>query len=776
MFNKIGLTLILSTMLAVSYAATISGFVTRKDSSEPMEYVNIQVLEIQAGTQSNKKGYYVVEIKKTGTYTLKASTISYLPITHTFEIKNEEDKVQFDLPMEKSSYEMAKTVVTGKREEDEVNTPTIHVGTIRQSTEDILNTVSVAEADVFRSVLTLPGVTPISDFSSGLYVRGGSPDQNLILLDDIDVYNPNHFGGVFSTFNADAVDKVELMKGGYPAKYGGRMSSVLDVTNRQGNRNYHQGVARLSLISSSATLEGPWSIGNEKGSYMGSFRRTYLDLLEALTDIGLPDYYFYDGHMKLNWDITNYDKVSTSMYLGKDNLNMDVGAKLHLDWGNNTVTTQWMHVFNPTLFSQFILAGSQFTSHFVQSSENSESFKRLNGIDDITLKNISNWKLNNSNQLDFGFELKWNNTYLKQTSDYQYDPNSLPDVVVKAGTSSAFIQDAWDIDKNWTFQPGLRLSWYKTLAISLESPPDASYMNLEPRLSIRRKLGVTSNVYASFGQYHQYLTLISQGESTPFDVWMPLDGSLKPGLSNHYILGFRKELSIYFGFDIELYYKTYQNLLEYNPATDYTWNNQTGQLKDIFYNGKGTTWGSDFMLRNEWNGLKGFTSYTFSKTHRIMPGMNINPETQEAEYFYPKYDRTHMINLVQNFNVSENTGWQLWGSDFKVGCNFSYATGQPSEIPEKVYFDGQQYQILYSYKDRVRLPAYCRFDISTKYEWQKKWGSIEPYFEIINVFNRKNVSYRNYYIVPDDNTGYKLKSADSTQFPLVPFIGCNVTW
>jgi hypothetical protein len=774
MINKIGLTLFITSFLSIISAATISGFVTRKDSAEPMEYVNVLVNEIQAGTQSNKKGYYVIEIPKTGNYTLKASTISYLVVTHSFEVKSTDDKIQFNIPMEKSSVEMAKVVVTGKREEDEINSPTIHVGTIKQTTEDILNTISVAEADVFRAVMTLPGVTPISDFSSGLYVRGGSPDQNLILLDDIDVYNPNHFGGVFSTFNADAVDKVELMKGGFPAEFGGRMSSVLDVTNRQGNRNYHQGVARLSLISSSATLEGPWSVGDEKGSYMGSFRRTYLDLLEKVLD--LPKYYFYDGHAKLNWDITNYDKVSTSVYLGKDNLEMDVGAKIHLDWGNKTATSQWVHIFNPTLFSQFILAGSQFQSHFIQSSDNGETFRRINGIDDITLKNISNWKVNNSNQVDFGFELKWNKTYLKQTSDYQYDPNSLPNVVVKAATTSAFIQDAWDIDSDWTFQPGLRFNWYKTLSISLPSPPDASYLDVEPRLSIRRKLGISSNIYASFGQYHQYLTLISQGESTPFDVWMPLDGSLKPGLSNHYILGYKKELSIFFGMDLELYYKTYQNLLEFNPATDFTWNNQTGQLKDTFFTGKGYTWGSDLMLRNEWNGLKGFASYTFSKTRRKMNGTNINPVTLEPEYFYPKYDRTHTINIVENFNISENTGWQLWGADFKVGCNFSYATGQPSEIPEKVFFDGQQYQILYSYKDRIRLPAYARFDISTKYEWQKKWGSIEPYIEVINVFNRKNVSYRNYYIVPNENTGYILKSSDSKQFPLVPFIGVNITW
>jgi hypothetical protein len=306
-------------------AATVSGFVTRKDSAEPLQYVNVRISETKAGTQTNKKGYYVINITSPGAYTLIASLLSYAKFSQSFNVKSAAENVSINIELDKSSIELSKVTVTASQNEDkEVNTPHIKVSTITQSTADILNTVSVAEADVFRSILTLPGVTPISDFSSGLYVRGGSPDQNLILIDDIDVYNPNHFGGIFSTFNTDAVESVELIKGGYPAKYGGRLSSVLDVTNRQGNRNYHQGVARLSLISASATVEGPWGLGSDKGSYMASFRRTYLDILKKAFD--LPDYYFYDGHWKLNWDINNKDKLSTSMYFGKDNLDMDIGG------------------------------------------------------------------------------------------------------------------------------------------------------------------------------------------------------------------------------------------------------------------------------------------------------------------------------------------------------------------------------------------------------------------------------------------------------------------
>jgi len=756
-------------------AATISGFITRSDSAEPLQYVNVRISETKAGTQSNKKGYYVINILKPGTYTLIASLVSFTRVTHTFRITAADEEVFFDIQMDKASVEIEKVVVTASQNgKNEVNTPHIKVSTITQTTEDILNTVSVAEADVFRSILTLPGVTPVSDFSSGLYVRGGSPDQNLILIDDIDVYNPSHFGGVFSTFNTDAVESVELIKGGYPAKYGGRLSSVLDVTNRQGNRKHHQGVARLSLISASATLEGPWKLGSEKGSYMGSFRRTYLDILKQAFD--LPDYYFYDGHWKLNWDLNQKDKLSASMYFGKDNLGMDVGDDIHIDWGNRTFSSQWVHLFNPRLFSHFVLAGSQFESNLNQSSQHGEIFSRHNSIDDVTLKGIYSWMANNNNQLDFGVELKWNKVRLLMETAYQMDPNSLPDVEATSLTAAAYVQNIWDLDELWTLQPGLRVSSYNSMSINLPSCKKAHYTNFEPRVSLRRKLDIAENVFITYGRYYQYLTLMTAGMSSPFDLWFPLDGSLKPGISDHYIIGYKNNLSSQFGFDIEAYYKDYQNLLEYNVATDFSWNNETGQLADTFNAGKGFTYGFDTQLRTDWLGFEGFVGYTLSSTRRKMDQTNINPATLVPQYYYPLYDKTHQLNLVETYKLTENLGREVLGGSFRIGINYTYSTGQPTSVPEGVFFDGEQFQILYSYKDRVRLPAYSRLDLSLKNEWNKTWGTIEPYIEVINVFNHKNIGSRNYYIVYDESNNAVLKKSDSGQFPFVPFIGVNVKW
>lgn len=757
-------------------AATISGFVTQADNGEPLQYVNVRIMETKAGMQTNKKGYYVINIAQPGTYTLQANLISYETFKQEITIKTADENQSLDILLPKSGIEFTTVVVTGSQNGQEDDTPQIKVSLIRQTTEDIQNVVSVAEADVFRSILTLPGVTPISDFSAGLYVRGGSPDQNLILLDDIDVYNPQHFGGVFSTFNSDAVGTVELIKGGYPAKFGGRLSSVLDVTNRQGNRNYHQGVARLSAISSSATLEGPWKIGDESGSYMLSFRRTYLELIRQIYD-DLPEYYFYDGHAKVNWDLDSKNKLNLSTYFGKDNLSFDFGAKLKLDWGNRTATAQWVHLFSPTLFSHFIIAGSEFRSNFSQiSNDSGNKFVRMNGINDLTAKGILSWNPNNHHQVDFGYEIKHNDTWLKMETDYQYDTNALPDVEVASLTSAAYVQDVWDINELWTVQPGLRASWYKTMKMNLENTPDASYFNIEPRLSVRRKLDIAESVFINYGRYYQYLTLMSVGMGSPLDMWFPLDGSLQPGRSDHYTIGYKNDMNRNFGFDVEFYYKDYKNLLEFNQATGFEWDNENGQLADTFHTGKGYTFGADFMLRNDIGGLEGFLGYTLSKTRRKMNGMNLDPISGEGIYFYPRYDKTHQLNLVQTFNVTEATGMQVLGADFKIGANFSYSTGQPMQKPERVFFDGDDFQLIYSYSDRERLPNYMRLDLSTKYEFFKSWGSIEPYIEAINVFNRKNVGSRNYYIAPDDNGELSLKKEDGTQFPFLPFVGVNIKW
>ena len=773
---KILMTLAGALALAgAAFAGTVSGFVTQAENGEPLQYVNVVVSGTRIGTQTNKKGYYVLTVNRAGPAEIDFSTVAYQRNVQLVEFKSAADNISLDVQMTKSAIELSRVVVTAKAQKEN-DGPLIRSSTISQSGADLSKILSPVEADVFRAVLALPGVAPISDFSSGLYVRGGSPDQNLILLDDIDVYNPSHFGGIFSTFNTDAVENIELIKGGYPAKYGGRLSSVLDVTNRQGNRMDFSGAARLSLISSSLTMEGPWKLGGTGGSYMASVRRTYLELVKTVYE-ELPDYYFYDGHASFNWDIDQRNKLSFSGYFGKDALTFDLGAVLDLDWGNNTFTTQWVHIFNPRLFSQFVLAGSEFMSNFDQlSADGDKILERHNGIRDLTAKGILSWKPNNAHEVESGFEVKWNDTWLNQATTYMIDQNSLADIDVKSLTSSVFVQDNWAINELWTLQPGVRASWYRSLGVEPSHIPPASFFNVEPRLSLRRNLDVGESIYANFGAYHQYLTLMTMDVSTPFDIWFPLDGSLDPGRSLHYILGYKRDLSDYFSWDSEIYYKTYDNLLQYNDAANFAWDNQSGTLADAFHVGTGYTYGADLLLRNDWNGLQGFVGYTLSQTKRKINGVNVDPETGEAEPFFPRYDQSHALTVIQTYNVSQNTGFQILGADIKLGMNFSYTSGQPSQVPERIYFDGEEFQLIYSYEDRERLPAYMRLDLSTRYEWITRWGTIEPYLEFINVFNRKNVSFRSYSLLPQDDGTLELLSRDGAQFPFLPFLGINITW
>lgn len=770
------LPLLLMLVAGRLFSATVSGFVTREESGEPLQYVNVTVAGTKIGAQTNKQGYYVLTVNQTGSYKIEFSLVSHLRESKSLSIRGQNDDITLNARLKKASVELSKIVVTADAEAS-LEGPVIRASSIHRGREDIQAVVSTVEADVFRAVLTLPGVMPISDFFSGLYVRGGSPDQNLILLDDTDVYNPSHLGGLFSTFNTDAVENVELIKGGYPAKFGGRLSSVLDVTNRQGNRVESQGVARVSLISSSATLEGPWRIGATGGSYMASFRRTYLELVKAFYD-ELPDYYFYDGHAKLNWDVDNRNKLSFSGYIGRDDLSYDLGSVLDVDWGNSTVAARWLHLFSPRLFSNFMLAGSQFSSGLSQTSEEEDEtiFSTDNSIKDLTAKGVLNWKPNNSHEVESGFEVKWNDTALKMETSYQVDPSGLPDTALASVTSSLFLQDTWVINPLWTLQPGLRLNWYRTARTMPDQIPAASYVNLEPRLSFKWTLDAGESVYANFGVYNQYLTLLAMDVNTPFDVWLPLDGSLRPARSLHYILGYQRRLGKHLALESEIYYKDYKNLAQLDSNAFFNWNNSTGNLASAMRVGIGHAYGAELLLRNDWNGLEGFVGYTFSRTRRKIEGLNLDPQTGAANYFYPRFDRSHSVSMVENYNISANTGWQPLGADFKLGLNFTYNSGQPVEVPERVYFDGENFQIIYSYKDGYRLPYYMRLDLSAKLQWNTRWGSIEPYLDMINVFDRKNVSFRSYQLVPQEDLTLQLETRDGSQFPFLPFIGVNITW
>jgi outer membrane receptor protein involved in Fe transport len=759
---------------SVCQAATISGFVTDKASGEPLLYAMIGVKNTDLGVVSNKKGYYILNNVPTGDVEVTVRKIGYRKFTTTVHIDNAREQELLNVELEEQAVVLDGIKVSGDRKHPEINTREIQVSSTSLQTSDLKEVISFAEADVFHSLMALPGVAPISDFSSGLYVRGGSADQNLILIDGIDVYNPSHFGGLFSTFNTDAVKDVELLKGGFPAQYGGRLSSVLDVTNKDGNRKQFKGVARLSAISTSATLETPWKIGKQSGSAMASFRRTYLELVKSVIDTDI-DYYFYDGHAKVNWDYSPRDKFSFSTYFGKDVLGMNVGMDMDISWGNETFSAQWTHVFNSQLFSHFLFAGSHFNSTMNGDSDSGEYFKRLNDIYDNSMKGSMTWQPVEEHMIDYGFDVKFNDVTYKVETNTNVDPGTLPNIEVSSATSAVYVQDSWDLDAFWTVQPGLRFTWNNSESDYLEGHPTADNTNLEPRISVRRKLTPRSNVYVSYGRYHQYLSQLSADESSPLDLWFPIDKSVEPGRADHYIFGYKSEWFGQLGFELEGYYKDYRNLQEYKIETEYEWDNSQF-LGDVLNMGRGYAYGADLLLRNDWNGMSGFIGYAYGVTKRKINRLNINPENGNEQYYYPRYDRTHQMNIIETYKYSEYTGRKFLGSDLSVNVSYSYMTGQPTSKPEEVYYDGENLQFFYSYRDRERLPAYSRLDLSINTKWYFKHWSLEPYLQFINVFNHKNVWYREYIPHIDENQNITIEKKDVGQFPFIPLIGFNAEW
>lgn len=751
-------------------AATISGYVTEKLTGEPVAYANIIVAGKYMGSVTNHKGYFIITSVTPGKYSIRVEHISYQKRIEKCEIGKDSDQLLLKIEIESGDIAMQTVEVMDSVEK--INSRAIQVGMIHQTTREIKQMPQMVEADVFRAVQYLPGVSAISDYSSGLYVRGGSQDQNLILIDGIDVYNPTHFGGLFSAFNTDAIRDVELLKSGYPAKYGGRLSSVLSVSNKDGNRKKMEGVARISILSSSLTLESPWKLGNQKGSYMVSARRTYLDIADKFISADLPDYYFYDGHAKFNWDISDRDKLSFSTYLGKDQLKLDSGIKAKIMWGNNTFSTQWIHLFNPQLFSHFILAGSQYQSRFNYSVEDTY-FDRKNIVYDLTLRGLLNFKPNEYHMVDFGFDLKKLNVVFKvETNDENSDRTHMPDIDADNYYMAAYLQDSWDMTPVWTMQPGLRYT-FNTGNSNLKTSSRSTNLNFEPRIALRRKLTVYSNVFISYGRFYQYITSINLGEVSPIDLWFPLDKSVDPGISNHFTAGYKTLLIKGIALDVEGYYKNYQNLVEYRPETDYEWNNETGKLADIYNVGIGYSFGMDVLMKTEWKSWNGFIGYAYGVTKRQTDHVNIDPNTSYEKYYFPRYDRTHQINIIENYEFNK----QWLGAKWQMGLAYSFYTGQPFSRPEKWYMDADgKLQSITSYYDRYRLPHYSRFDLNFKMRWDKKSWAIEPYFQIINLFGSKNVWYEEFTTKndPDDPAKLIVTREEIEMFPRFVFIGLNI--
>jgi hypothetical protein len=756
-------------------AGTVSGFVHDASNGEGLIGANVYLEGTTIGSSTNRSGYYVIPKAPPGTFNLIVHFIGYKKFSKEINVSVDEN-VEVNAHLEVESIEMQKVVVT-----DEAIPPAERmfekpISKIDLSARQINRVPQVAEADLLRALQTLPGILPISDFSTALYVRGGTPDQNLNLIDGTDVYNPEHAFGLFSTFNTDAIKKVELSKGGFGAQYGGRLSSILDVTNLDGNREEFEGKSSVSLLSAKTTVQMP--IGSF-GSFSGSFRRTYFDktIAKAIDDV--PDYYFYDGHAKAFFDINPKNKLTLSFYGGEDVLDLifregsENEAGFNYDWGNTTGSMRWTHIFSPQLFANFWITGSRFESSF--RFNETFDFTEDNLISDITFKGNFDYHYSEHLTTTFGFEEK----NLHNIFDSKF-PGGHIKVDARPEHWAAFVQNSWKPTVRWDIEGGLRYNFFNA---------QEDFHRLAPRFSAKYRLTDSANLKLAGGQYYQFLHRIPRAFIAA--IWSSSNQWQKASSATHIIAGIQKDLG-WAQFEIEGFRKQYDNVYSFNQtlgtevrADDFDENDEPiyTETRGIFDQGDGHSTGLDMLLRKDTGAMTGWLGYSLAITKYGVNGINQNRE------FAPRHDRTHTINLVGNLDwknfrrALRGEGAVEHKSNWRLGFTLIYTSGQPLTTPGSGYFfnsmPDQDGDLLF-YNDygyypadinNYRLPYYARLDLSITYERHFKSWSIFPYLQLFNIGNRKNVWFVDYDL--DDG----VQDVDPVHmFPVIPTIGINITY
>ena len=726
---------ILLFALSPAPAGTIAGFLTDLESGEPLVWANINIMGTRHGTTTNSNGYYALPDVAPGSHTVRYSYVGYAPIARKVVVRASLRR-RVDVALEVRPIEIEGALATADREEQE---RALQVGFVSLESRRFRELPAMVETDVLRGLQLLPGIQSASDFSTGLYIRGGGPDQTLILLDQIPLYNPSHAFGFFSTFNADAIRDMSLHKGAYPANYGGRLGAVLDVANRDGNRNRFAGRGGLSLIAARATLEGP--VGS--GSWMFSGRRTYLDpILDAMRSSGMdvPDYYFYDVNGKINTQLTSNDRLD---------FHLTESTSFLLEWGNRAVTTKWTHIFSPRVFANFLLAWSRYQS--VTSFNLFETpllFRSV--ISDLSAKADFDCYLSPNHTLTIGaITSRFDFDYLQS-----FNREDQLDVAIRPVEVAAYAQDEWRIDPLTTARLGMRASYFS----------EGERFHIEPRLSLSRALTDATRVKASAGSYHQHLQLIATEGFNGGDVWIPLDETVEPGESIQVATGVDWSPSKSWELSVEGYYTDLRDLVTVDTrvASDSADENNTAE--EIFISGgEGYATGVELFAQKRAGPLTGWIGYGFGWTKRTFAEMN------QGESFSPKHDRRHDFSLVATWRHGK---WVL-------GLTQVYATGQ-AFTPASARYSMRAPAIGTMLPDDLLLPAaknsarlfpYHRMDVSIKRRlrfWGTDWGA---YVQVFNVYNRRNEWFVQYDTSESDVDPEVVK-----MLPILPTIGINFSF
>ncbi len=753
---------------------TVSGTVSEQATGETLIGATVMESESGAGTVTNEYGFYALRLAPGDSITLVFSYVGFENIRRTVFLKED---VRLDVELGEG-VELQEVEVTANSYREQLNNTQMSVEGI-SSGETKLIPVLLGEPDILKAIQLKPGIPSGSEGTTGIFVRGGGNDQNLILLDDAVVYNPNHLFGFFSTFNADAVKDLKLYKGGFPAQYGGRLSSVIDVKLKEGNNKKFSGSGGLGLIASRLTLEGP--IQKDKSSFIVSGRRTYVDIFTRAINKSneddpdfdpIPDYYFYDLNAKVNFELGKTDHLYLSGYFGRDVFGFE-GDFFDFDfnWGNATGTLRWNHLFSNRVFSNTTFTYSDY-EYEIENRLTGFSSNLSSNIRDASLKTDFYYAASPEHSIRFGAQ-----AILHQFEVGRLQAGSDDGVVSFSagqnfdGTELAlYFGDDWEANDRLKVQAGLRLSGFLN--------DGETFFGLEPRLALRYIMNDRLSLKGSYARMYQYLHLVANaGATLPTDIWYPSTAQVQPQRSDQVALGGSYLLTPGLFLNSEVFYKKLDRQLEFVDNAEIFANDN---LEEEFAVGEGEAYGFEFSIEKKEGRLTGWVGYTLSRTIREN-FETIDPEGNfaQSEPFSPIYDRRHDISVVAVYELSRR---------ITLTTSFVFGSGDLRWLPEGrfVYQNvpGSEFQSVtpvYGDRNEYRLPPYNRLDVGFVWHFFPSWGESDLTLNIVNVYDRRNAFF--IYLEPEfeevedgDGTVFEVPTRIAAKqvslFPILP----SVTW
>lgn len=748
--------LLFASLLNAQEKFFISGTVKDASSGETLFGASVFIMDSSIGTTTNEYGFYSITAPN-GNYTLVVSYMGFDDVTQEIVLDKDQN---LNIDISESSNQLSEVIIRTEDSEDislrkpQMSVSKLNVGTIKQMP------AVLGEVDIIKSIQLLPGVTNNGEGSSGFNVRGGSVDQNLVLLDETIIYNTSHLLGFFSIFNSDAIKDIKLYKGNIPARFGGRASSVLDVRQKDGNKKNLALTGGIGTVSTRLAVEGP--IVKDRSSFLvagrGSYAHLFLKLSEELKDNSA---YFYDMNLKANFEINENNQLFLSGYFGRDVFKFS--DSFNSSYGNSSGNLRWNHVFNDKIFSNLSV---NYSKYDYQLEINAFEFDWISQIDNYNLKYALSYYINNDIKLDFGIN----------GIHYLFNPGIISPTTEDSGINYLKLDQKTAIEgglyagvehritPKLSLQYGLRYSnfarlggqsiveyendqpvvYNEVLGIYERGTPIGStayeksdviksFGNLEPRFAVAYELNEHSSMKAGYSRVAQYIHLISNTTSvTPLDVWAPSGPYIEPQLSNQYAVGyFRKLRNNHFSLEIEAYYKDIENRIDYIDGSDLIGNNT---IETEILTGESKAYGLEFLVRKNKGKFTGWLAYTWAKSEQRTPGGNAGgPGINDGEWYYTPYDRTHDLSFTGTYRLNDK---------WRFSANVIYQTGRPVTYPDGQYeYEGLS---IASYSDRNsnRLPAYHRIDISAilvpgkpNRKWRGEWV-----FGIYNIYNRKNAA------------------------------------